>query len=124
MKIDNDDVDIFKSEFVGEYEGNRTIILKDNKPFLSTKNNSYPLVQINMQEFIIDGDDYFGKGNSRILFILGSLMMPFSLPILFKANPIVGGMTIVLTLIQIIALFYIYSEDGSEWYNSKSVQSD
>ena len=68
MKIDNDDVDIFKSEFVGEYEGNRTIILKDNKPFLSTKNNSYPLVQINMQEFIIDGDDYFGKGNSRILF--------------------------------------------------------
>jgi len=59
-----------------------------------------------------------------ILFILGSLMMPFSLPILFKANPIVGGMTIVLTLIQIIALFYIYSEDGSEWYNSKSVQSD
>jgi C-terminal processing protease CtpA/Prc len=68
MKIDNDDVDIFKSEFVGEYEGNRTIILKDNKPFLSTKNNSYPLVQINMQEFIIDGDDYFGKGNSRISF--------------------------------------------------------
>jgi hypothetical protein len=68
MKIDNDEVDIFKSEFVGEYEGNRTIILKDNKPFLSTKNNSYPLVQINMQEFIIDGDDYFGKGNSRISF--------------------------------------------------------
>lgn len=68
MKIDNDDADIFKSEFVGEYEGNRTIILKDNKPFLSTKNNSYPLVQINMQEFIIDGDDYFGKGNSRISF--------------------------------------------------------
>jgi hypothetical protein len=68
LKLDNDNIDIFKSEFVGEYEGNRTIFLKDNKPFLSTKNNSYPLVQINMQEFIIDGDDYFGKGNSRISF--------------------------------------------------------
>lgn len=59
-----------------------------------------------------------------ILFILGSLMMPFSLSILFKANPIVGGMTIVLTLIQVIALFYIYREDSNDWYNSNSVKMD
>jgi hypothetical protein len=68
MKIDSNDVDIFKSEFVGEYEGNRTIFLKDNKPFLITKSTTYPLVQINKQEFIIEGDNYFGEGNSRILF--------------------------------------------------------
>ena len=68
MKSSNDDLDIFKSEYIGEYEGNRTVFFKGNKPFLSTKNNTFPLIQINKQEFIIDGDDYFGKGNSRILF--------------------------------------------------------
>jgi C-terminal processing protease CtpA/Prc len=58
----------FNSTYLGEYENGRTIILVDSQPFIKYSRGSFPLVQINENEFIVDGDDTFGKANCRIAF--------------------------------------------------------
>ena len=58
----------FNDNYLGEYENGRTIFLKDSQPFLKYSRGSFPLVQINENEFIVDGDDTFGKANCRIAF--------------------------------------------------------
>lgn len=64
---DNDKYE-FDVKNIGEYENNRFVLLKDNKPFLKTNNNTYSLIQVSSNEFIIEGDNNFGIGNSRISF--------------------------------------------------------
>ena len=58
----------FDIKNVGEYENGRSVFLKDKQPFIKYKRGTFPLVQISENEFIIDGDDMFGKANSRITF--------------------------------------------------------
>lgn len=53
------------------------------------------------------------------LFILGGLIYPFKLIPLFKVSPIVGLLSVILTIIQIIALIMIYSKVSNEWFNPK-----
>jgi FtsH-binding integral membrane protein len=52
-----------------------------------------------------------------VLFILGALMFPFTLITLFKSNIVVGLLTVILTVLQIIALTMIYSKESNEWFN-------
>lgn len=52
-----------------------------------------------------------------VLSVLGALIFPFTIVTLFKANPIIGLITIISTIIQIIAFIKIYSKECNEWFN-------
>jgi hypothetical protein len=51
-----------------------------------------------------------------LLFILGSIIAPFSFIRLFKSNPVVGVISVIITIIQIVALILIYRKDSDEWF--------
>ena len=51
-----------------------------------------------------------------VLSILGALFFPFTIIALFRANPIIGIITIISTIIQIIAFIKIYSNECNEWF--------
>ena len=59
----------FNKSFMGNYENDRKVLLKNGQPFISFNNKEYKLVQIDENEFIVIGfEDNFGFGNRRITF--------------------------------------------------------
>ena len=54
-----------------------------------------------------------------ILFIIGSIMFPFTLPAAFELNPVVGVISIILTLLQAVALILMFSKVVNQWFNLK-----
>jgi lipid-A-disaccharide synthase-like uncharacterized protein len=51
-----------------------------------------------------------------VLSILGALFLPFTIFALLKANPIVGIISIISTILQIIAFIMIYNKECKEWF--------
>lgn len=51
-----------------------------------------------------------------ILSLLGALFFPFTIVTLFQANPIIGVITLISSIIQIFAFFFIYSKECNEWF--------
>lgn len=60
----------------------------------------------------------WARTTSLVLSILGALLFPFIIINIFKSSPIVGILSIVLTILQIISLILIYSKEGNEWFSS------
>lgn len=54
-----------------------------------------------------------------VLSILGFLALPFTLITLFLSNLIVGIISSIQTILQIIALVMLYSKESREWFNIK-----
>lgn len=57
---------------------------------------------------------------NAIFVILGALIYPLTLITMFKSSLVVGVLTIILNILQIISLTMIYSKTGNEWFNLKS----
>lgn len=51
-----------------------------------------------------------------ILSLLGALFFPFTIVTLFQANPIIGVITLISSIIQIFAFIFIYSKECNEWF--------
>jgi hypothetical protein len=65
----NDQKFSLNKNFIGNYESNRKVFVKTEQLYLSIKNETYKLVQIDENEFILEGfEDTFGTGNRRIIF--------------------------------------------------------
>ena|ERR1700744_4306677 len=54
-----------------------------------------------------------------ILFILGTLMLPFTLIALFESSPFIGSIITIVTVLEIIALTMLYSKESNLWFNVK-----
>jgi FtsH-binding integral membrane protein len=65
----------------------------------------------------MNGRKKWARTTFLVLFILGALMFPFTLITLFKSNIVVGLLTVILTVLQIIALTIIYNKESNEWFN-------
>jgi hypothetical protein len=52
-----------------------------------------------------------------ILFILEMLSMPFYISILFNASIVLGFLFILQVLLQIVALYFLFSKKSSNWFN-------
>ena len=53
-----------------------------------------------------------------ILFIMGMLIFPIALIEMFKMNLVIGIIAVFQTLLQIIALFFLFSKESNHWFNS------
>ncbi len=68
LKLNDKNFALNKS-FIGNYENDRKVFLKNGQPFISFNNKEYKLIQIDENEFIVVGfEDTFGAGNRRIIF--------------------------------------------------------
>ena len=52
-----------------------------------------------------------------ILFILGLAFYPFTLVAIFKANILIGFLAVFVTILEIVALVFLYSKDSTRWFN-------
>lgn len=53
-----------------------------------------------------------------ILFILGMLAMPFYVSTLFKASIVLGFLFILQSLLQLLALYFLFTKTSTNWFNS------
>lgn len=59
----------------------------------------------------------WARNTFLVLSILGALFFPFTIVILFEANPIIGIITIISSVIQVIAFVHLFSKECNEWFN-------
>jgi hypothetical protein len=52
-----------------------------------------------------------------VLFILGILLYPWTIVPILKGNLLVGVIGIFQTLLQIVALVFLFSKDSTQWFN-------
>ncbi len=52
-----------------------------------------------------------------ILFILAVIGMPFYISILFDASIVLGFLFILVVLLEILALYFLFSKSSSNWFN-------
>jgi C-terminal processing protease CtpA/Prc len=65
----NDKNFVLNKSFIGNYENDRKVFIKNGHPLISFNDKEYKLAQIEENEFIILGfEDNFGAGNRRIIF--------------------------------------------------------
>ncbi|MFA5848316.1 MAG: hypothetical protein WC833_00390 [Bacteroidales bacterium] len=56
---------------------------------------------------------------SAFFVILGALTFPSTIITMFKSNPAVGLISIILNTLQLISLVMMYSKTANEWFNFK-----
>lgn len=63
----------------------------------------------------------FGRKWARVvflvLFVAGLLAFPWTLPVLFKANFLVGVLSVFQALLQLVALVFLFSPASTQWFN-------
>ncbi len=68
-----------------------------------------------------------GKNWARTIFliieIIGSLIFIFSLQLVFKLNFITGFISVAITVIQLIALFKLYSKESNSWFKARKISN-
>ena len=52
-----------------------------------------------------------------ILFILGIALFPYTIVPLFRMNPLLGVLSLLQALLQILALRYLFAKESTEWFN-------
>jgi len=52
-----------------------------------------------------------------VLFVAGLLAFPWTLPILFKANFLVGVLSVFQALLQLVALVFLFSRTSTQWFD-------
>ncbi len=52
-----------------------------------------------------------------VLFIAGILIFPWTLPGLFQANLLVGVISLLQAIMDIVALVYLFSKESTLWFN-------
>lgn len=71
--------------------------------------------------FILIKQVGFGRKWARvvllILFIAGMLVFPWTLSILFKANMLVGVISLLQAVLEIVALVFLFSKESTQWFN-------
>jgi hypothetical protein len=53
-----------------------------------------------------------------ILFILGIALFPYTIVPLFRMNPLLGVLSLLQALLQILALRYLFAKESTHWFNS------
>lgn len=54
-----------------------------------------------------------------IIFILGMLMLPFTLTPILKHTPVVATLSLSVSMLQIVALFFLFTKESNSWYGAK-----
>jgi len=71
--------------------------------------------------FILIKQIGFGRKWARIvllvLFIAGLLIFPWTLSVLFKANLLIGIISLLQALMEIVALVFLFSKESTQWFN-------
>jgi hypothetical protein len=52
-----------------------------------------------------------------VLFLLGLAVMPWTIVALLKASMFVAVLSLLQTILQVIALYYLFSRASSQWFN-------
>ncbi len=52
-----------------------------------------------------------------VLFLLGLVVYPWTLAGMLKASILVATLSLLQTILQAIALYYLFSRSGTEWFN-------
>lgn len=52
-----------------------------------------------------------------VLFIIGATTFPFTLTIIIGESPVIGIITVLLTLSQIISFVLLYSKSANQWFH-------
>lgn len=52
-----------------------------------------------------------------ILFLLGLAVLPFTYAALLKASILIAVLSLLQTILQILALYYLFSRASTEWFN-------
>jgi hypothetical protein len=52
-----------------------------------------------------------------VLFILGLAVLPWTLVALFKASMVVAVLSLLQAILQIVALYYLFSRASTQWFN-------
>jgi len=66
--------------------------------------------------YFINAGKNWARITFLILFIIGSLLLPFTLATSFQLNPVVAVISIILTLLQIVALIFLYTKEVNLWF--------
>jgi hypothetical protein len=53
-----------------------------------------------------------------VLFILGIILFPFTIVPLFKANMLIGLLSLTQAILQILALKFLFAQESTHWFNS------
>jgi hypothetical protein len=71
--------------------------------------------------FILIKQVGFGRKWARVvllvLFIAGMLVFPWTLSALFKANLLVGVISLLQAVLEIVALVFLFSKESTQWFN-------
>lgn len=63
----------------------------------------------------------FGRKWARVvllvLIVAGLLAFPLTLPVLFRANFLVGVLSVLQGLLQLVALVFLFSPSSTQWFN-------
>jgi hypothetical protein len=52
-----------------------------------------------------------------VLFLLGLAVYPWTFMALLKASMLVGVLSLLQTILEIVALLYLFSRDSTQWFN-------
>jgi hypothetical protein len=52
-----------------------------------------------------------------VLFIAGLLFFPWTLFVLFKLNLLVAVISLLLAILQLVALIFLFSKESTQWFN-------
>jgi hypothetical protein len=71
--------------------------------------------------FILIKQVGFGRKWARVvllvLFVAGMLVFPWTLSVLFKANLLVGVISLLQAILEILALVFLFSKESTQWFN-------
>jgi len=52
-----------------------------------------------------------------VLFLLGLAVLPWTFAALLKASMLIAVLSLLQTILQIIALYYLFSRASTQWFN-------
>jgi hypothetical protein len=52
-----------------------------------------------------------------VLFLLGLVVYPWAFMVLLKASMVIAVLSLLQTILQIIALYYLFSRPSTQWFN-------
>ena len=62
--------------------------------------------------------------NTFLILLILDILVQFSAIASFKFNSIVGFISVVSSVLQIIAIIMIYSKESNEWFNLRNMQQN
>ncbi len=103
--------------FINSIISERTTEMKNYTSGLGLSTTIFTFILFVFFVYQMNAGKKWARTTFLVLSILGGLIFPFTIIALFKSNPIIGIITIISTIIQIIAFIQIYGKECNEWFD-------